>query len=216
MLNCNPTRNLIDTESKLGPEETSISDPTLYQSLAGSSLVAYSNADWAGCPATRRSISRYCVLMGDNILSWSAKRQHTLLHSSVEAKYRGVANVVTETTWLCNLLREIYTPLLLCIVIISPNLEILELQASEIDSVTLEGYSDIWLEHLNEFAYDDLGDSKLNLELVKLILAKSPLLKKVRITLCNKVTKVEELKICKVRLRSTRASPMVDIIVEAW
>nr|GEU56499.1 hypothetical protein [Tanacetum cinerariifolium] len=94
--------------------------------------------------------------------------------------------------------------------------QILELQASEIDSVTLEGYSDIWLEHLNEFAYVDLGDSKLNLELVKLILAKSPLLKKVRITLCNKVTKDEELKICKVLLRSPRASPMVDIIVEAW
>nr|GEX75849.1 NBS-containing resistance-like protein [Tanacetum cinerariifolium]GEX77773.1 NBS-containing resistance-like protein [Tanacetum cinerariifolium]GEX77783.1 NBS-containing resistance-like protein [Tanacetum cinerariifolium] len=112
MLNHKPTRNLIDTQSKLGPEETPISDPTLYQSLAGSSLVAYSIADWAGCPATRRSISRYCVLMGDNILSWSSKRQHTLLHSSVEAEYQRVANVFTETTWLRNLLREIYTPLL--------------------------------------------------------------------------------------------------------
>nr|GEY73065.1 hypothetical protein [Tanacetum cinerariifolium] len=111
---------------------------------------------------------------------------------------------------------KFWTRYLMLLMRSSPNLEILELQASEIDSVTLEGYSDIWLEHLNEFAYDDLGDTKLNLELVKLILAKSPLLKKVRITLCNKVTKVEELKICKVRLCSPRASPMVDIIVEAW
>ncbi|GJU14301.1 ribonuclease H-like domain-containing protein [Tanacetum coccineum] len=35
MLNCNPTRTPVDTESKLGLEGTLISDPTLYQSLAG-------------------------------------------------------------------------------------------------------------------------------------------------------------------------------------
>nr|GFB47287.1 ribonuclease H-like domain-containing protein [Tanacetum cinerariifolium] len=35
MLNCNLTRTLVDTESKLGPEGTSISDPTLYRSLPG-------------------------------------------------------------------------------------------------------------------------------------------------------------------------------------
>ncbi|GJU97790.1 RNA-directed DNA polymerase, eukaryota [Tanacetum coccineum] len=35
MLNYNPTRTPVDTESKLGPEGTPISDPTLYRSLAG-------------------------------------------------------------------------------------------------------------------------------------------------------------------------------------
>ncbi|GJY38498.1 ribonuclease H-like domain-containing protein [Tanacetum coccineum] len=83
----------------------------LYAS-SGSSLVAYSNADWAGCPGTRKFTSGYCVFMGDNLLSWSAKRQHTLLRSSAEAEYRGLANVVAETAWLRNLLRELYTPLL--------------------------------------------------------------------------------------------------------
>ncbi|GKF38814.1 ribonuclease H-like domain-containing protein, partial [Tanacetum coccineum] len=83
----------------------------LYAS-SGSSLAAYSDADWAGCHATRRSTSRYCVFMGENLLSWSAKRQHTLLRSSTEAEYWGVANVVDETAWLHNLLRELYTPLL--------------------------------------------------------------------------------------------------------
>nr|GFA32040.1 hypothetical protein [Tanacetum cinerariifolium] len=35
----------------------------------------------------------------------------TISRSSVEAKYRGVANAVAETCWLRNLLRELHTPL---------------------------------------------------------------------------------------------------------
>ncbi|GKB40248.1 ribonuclease H-like domain-containing protein [Tanacetum coccineum] len=76
-----------------------------------SQLTAYSDADWAGCPATRRSTSGYCVFLGDNLLTWSSKRQETLSRSSAEAEYRGVANAVAETSWIRNLLRELHTPL---------------------------------------------------------------------------------------------------------
>ncbi|GKF58498.1 ribonuclease H-like domain-containing protein, partial [Tanacetum coccineum] len=82
----------------------------LYAS-ATTSLVGYTNVDWAGCPSTRRSTLGYYVFLGDNLLSWSAKRQHTLSQSSAEAEYRGVVNVVAETTWLRNLLRELHYPL---------------------------------------------------------------------------------------------------------
>ncbi|GJW50281.1 ribonuclease H-like domain-containing protein [Tanacetum coccineum] len=167
MVNCNPRRTPIDTESKLGSDGDPISEPTLYRSLAGSlqyltftrsdisygvqqvclymhdprephfaslkkilryvrgtldyglqlfsssttDLVAYSDADWAGCPTTRRMTSGYCVFLGNNLLSWSFKRQPTLSRSSAEAEYCGVANDVAKTCWLRNLLRELHTPL---------------------------------------------------------------------------------------------------------
>ncbi|GJZ28539.1 ribonuclease H-like domain-containing protein [Tanacetum coccineum] len=82
----------------------------LYSSTT-SSLMAYSDADWAGCPTTHRSTSGYCVFLGKNLLSWSLKLQFTLSRSSAEAEYRGVANAVAETCWLRNLLRELHTPL---------------------------------------------------------------------------------------------------------
>nr|GEZ39494.1 hypothetical protein [Tanacetum cinerariifolium] len=130
MVKCNPCQTPVDTESKLGPEGVLVQDPTLCRSLAGgtlshgtldfglhlyasatTSLVGYTDADWAGCPSTHRSTSGYYEFLGDNLLSWCAKRQHALSRSSAEAEYQGVANVVAEIAWLRNLLRELHSPL---------------------------------------------------------------------------------------------------------
>ncbi|KAL2936002.1 Retrovirus-related Pol polyprotein from transposon RE1 [Bienertia sinuspersici] len=89
---------------------TSGSGLHLYKSSL-SSLVSYTDADWGGCPDTRRSTSGYCVFLGDNLISWSSKRQPTLSKSSAEAEYRGVANVVSESCWIRNLLLELHCPM---------------------------------------------------------------------------------------------------------
>ncbi|XP_071739405.1 uncharacterized mitochondrial protein AtMg00810-like [Rutidosis leptorrhynchoides] len=85
------------------------------------SLTAYSDADWAGCPSTRLSTSGYCVFLGNNLLSWSSKRQLTPSRSSAEAEYRGVANAVAETCWLRNLLRELHCPIFSATVVYCDN-----------------------------------------------------------------------------------------------
>lgn len=82
----------------------------LYKS-ASKTLTAYTDADWAGCPDTRRSTSGFCVYLGDNLISWSSKRQPTVSRSSSEAEYKGVANVVAETCWIRNLLLELKCPI---------------------------------------------------------------------------------------------------------
>jgi hypothetical protein len=52
---------------------------------------------------------RLCGVPGDNLVSWSAKRQTVISRSSAEAEYRVVANGVAEATWLRQLLHELQT-----------------------------------------------------------------------------------------------------------
>jgi hypothetical protein len=41
----------------------------LLRCSSSSDLVIYTDADWAGCPDTRRSTSGYAVFLGDNLVS---------------------------------------------------------------------------------------------------------------------------------------------------
>jgi hypothetical protein len=96
-------------------------------------LVAYSDADWAGCPDTHRSTSRYAVFLGDNLVSLSSKRQPTVSRSSAEVEYRAVANAVAETTWLRQLLQEMHIPLQSATIIFCDNVSAVYLSSNPVN-----------------------------------------------------------------------------------
>ncbi|WVZ71262.1 hypothetical protein U9M48_019870, partial [Paspalum notatum var. saurae] len=95
-------------------------------------LLAYSDADWAGCPDTRKSTSGFCIFLGSNLLSWSSKRQHTVSRSSAEAEYRGVANAVAKTCWLRQLLCELHHPLKKATVVYCDNISAVYLSSNPV------------------------------------------------------------------------------------
>ncbi|GJV99433.1 ribonuclease H-like domain-containing protein [Tanacetum coccineum] len=123
MVNCNPSRTPVDTESKLGPDGVPVQDPTMYRSLTGglqyltftrphlsyagtldlglhlyasytTSLVGYTDVDLAGCPSTRRSTS--------------------------------------ETSWLRNLLRELHFPLSTATLVYCDNISAVYMSANPV------------------------------------------------------------------------------------
>ncbi|GJY42920.1 ribonuclease H-like domain-containing protein [Tanacetum coccineum] len=115
MVYCNPSRTPIDTESKLD------------LSYAIQQVCLYMHDPREPHFATLKHILRYVrgtvdfglqlyasattSLVGYTDVDWAGKRQHTLSRSSVKAEYHGVANVVTETAWLRNLLHGLHSPL---------------------------------------------------------------------------------------------------------
>ncbi|XP_075499818.1 secreted RxLR effector protein 161-like [Primulina tabacum] len=76
-----------------------------YSSSSTLKLSLFTYSDWAACPDTRRSIFGFCVLLGDSILSWKSKKQHTVSKSSAEAEYRSMANGTCEVVWMLCLLK---------------------------------------------------------------------------------------------------------------
>jgi hypothetical protein len=96
------------------------------------SLTAYLDADWAGCPDSRRSTSGFCVYLGDNLISWSSKRQTTVSRSSAEAEYRAVAHVVAECCWLWQFLQELHVSIASATVVYCDNVSAVYMAANPV------------------------------------------------------------------------------------
>ncbi|KAM2767079.1 hypothetical protein COP1_022920 [Malus domestica] len=74
-------------------------------------LTAFADADYAGDPDNRRSTGGHCIFLGDNLISWSSKKQRGVSRSSTEAEYRQLAYTSAHLSWFHNLFRDLYLPL---------------------------------------------------------------------------------------------------------
>lgn len=79
-------------------------------------ILGFSDADWATCIDSSKSITWYCFFLGSSLISWKAKKQNTVSRSSSssEAKYRALTSTTCELQWLTYLLKDLHVTLIYC------------------------------------------------------------------------------------------------------
>lgn len=91
--------------------KTSPGQGIFFSASSAIQLNAFSDADWASCPDTRRSVTGFCIFLGDSLVSWKAKKQTITSRSSGEAEYRALAGTTSELIWIVQLLKDFHITL---------------------------------------------------------------------------------------------------------
>ena len=77
------------------------------KNCADQELHAYVDADWAGCPNTRRSTTGYVIKLAGSPISWSSRRQRTVAMSTCEAEYVAGYKATQEIIWVQNMINDL-------------------------------------------------------------------------------------------------------------
>ncbi|GJS68100.1 hypothetical protein Tco_0682665 [Tanacetum coccineum] len=86
----------------------SISKGLFYPVQPHLKMTGFSYADWASCLMTKRSLTGYCIFLGQSLVSWKTKKQATVSRSSTEAEYRSMPATTCELLWLSFLLKDLH------------------------------------------------------------------------------------------------------------
>ncbi|GJW46539.1 retrovirus-related pol polyprotein from transposon TNT 1-94 [Tanacetum coccineum] len=71
-----------------------------YSKDSGFELIAYADADHAGCNDDCKSTSRGIQFLGDKLVSWSSKKQDCTAMSSAEAEYVSLSACCAQVIWM--------------------------------------------------------------------------------------------------------------------
>ena len=71
-----------------------------YPKDTGFELIAYSDADHAGCKLDCKSTSGSVQFLGDKLVSWSSKKQNCVSTSTAEAEYVAAASCCSQVLWM--------------------------------------------------------------------------------------------------------------------
>ncbi|KAJ0445088.1 putative FBD domain-containing protein [Helianthus annuus] len=107
------------------------------------------------------------------------------------------------------------SPVLETMIFLMYDNEKLPVQQTATNFLDLEGYPDLKLDHLETLWINNFSNLPLEMEFVRLIMAKSPVLKKVRIELNGNVSVDEELKMLRELVSNPipRASPSAKLTI---
>ena len=73
-----------------------------YPRETGFDLIGYSHTDYAGCRIDRKSTTWTCQFLGNKLVSWFSKKQHSVLISTAEAEYIATGSCCAQILWRRN------------------------------------------------------------------------------------------------------------------
>ena len=80
---------------------------SVYKKYGHVRIFGYFDSGYAGDKLDRKSTTRYCTFIEENIVTWRSKKQNMISRSSAETEYRVMAYTACEMMWLKNLMMDL-------------------------------------------------------------------------------------------------------------